>query len=115
MPDSGTLTGVLMPQQARVIRSRGYKSSGPVDILLIHSWIPDLEALRSAVPLADVIKAQSVIQGELPIRLERILGVQRPLMELEVVGGERTHLLVVGGTTEQEVGHHVAGTVRTPA
>ena len=103
-----------MPRQSRVIRSRGHKSSGPVDILLIRPWIPNLEAFRRTVPLADVVKAQAVIQGQLSIRFERILRVNRPLMELEIVRGERTHLLIIGGTAEQEVSHHVAGTVRAP-
>ncbi len=85
-----------------------------IDIVADSRWVPDLEPLRSAVPLANVVEAQAVIQSELLIRLERILGVNRPLMELEVVGGERTHLLVVARDAEQEVSNHVPRTVRAP-
>ena len=50
--------------------------------------IPDLEALRRAIPLAYVIKAQAVVQGELAIRFERVLRIKRPLVELQVIRGE---------------------------
>src|SRR5580704_961558 len=35
-------------------------------------------------------------------------------MELQVVGRERTYLLIVAGAAEQEVRHDVAATIRSP-
>src|SRR2546429_6799797 len=83
-------------------------------VIRIGAWVPDLESLRRAIPLANVIEPQSVIERELSIRLEGILSINRPLMKLEVVGGERTHLLVVVCAAKKEVGNHISRTILSP-
>src|SRR5258708_7590398 len=95
-----------MPQQASVPRRvRGVFLVSDYSILsyeivgiavVISCRIPDLNSLRQAIPLTNVVKPQAVIQGQLPIRLKRILGINGPLVELHVVNRDGIGLCVVG-------------------
>src|ERR1700722_2057283 len=83
--------------------------------IVVGTGIPNRRSIGRAVPLTNVVETHPIIQGKLPVRLIRILGVNRPLVEFKIVCWDYVLLLVVAVHAQKEVSNRVSRVIRSPS
>src|ERR1035438_1200256 len=102
-----------MPGQAGVAGSAGRVDVGgripnlEAQIVDAAAAPPEVAARHAAIPLAFVIGADAIVEGELLVDLPRILRIEGPLVESDLIDRDRTLLLVVADAAKQKIGDYV--------